>query len=130
MTQKMNNHGGPRPGAGRPKGSGRGRLVVTRSINLPPETWAEIDRLRGPLSRSKWIKKLVERLPQLRDLLAEEYARRQGVQSVSNFSALFGVGQAEDWDGFDKALEQWRKGKSDKKRRSALAGKEYIKNEN
>jgi hypothetical protein len=69
-----NTWGGPRPGAGRPKGSGKGRRVVTRSINLPPEVWAEIDRLRGPLSRSKWIKKLVEMLPQLKDLLAERSA--------------------------------------------------------
>jgi hypothetical protein len=60
MTQKKNNHGGPRPGAGRPKGSGKGRKVVTRSINLPPETWAEIDRLRGALSRSKWIQRIIE----------------------------------------------------------------------
>jgi hypothetical protein len=54
-----NTWGGPRPGAGRPKGSGKGRRVVTRSINLPPEVWAEIDRLRGPLSRSKWIAEMV-----------------------------------------------------------------------
>jgi hypothetical protein len=119
MKTKKNTWGGPRPGAGRPKGSGKGRRVVTRSINLPPEVWAEIDRLRGPLSRSKWIKKLVEMLPQLKDLLAEEHARLQGVQPVSNFSALFGAGKGEDWDGFDEALEQWRKGNADK-RRSAL----------
>jgi hypothetical protein len=54
-----NTWGGPRPGAGRPKGSGKGRKVVTRSINLPPETWAEIDRQRGALSRSKWIAETV-----------------------------------------------------------------------
>jgi hypothetical protein len=58
---KNKNHGGPRPGAGRPKGSGKGRRVVTRSINLPPETWAEIDRLRGPLSRSKWVRWVIGR---------------------------------------------------------------------
>jgi hypothetical protein len=52
-------------------------------------------------------------------LSAEEYARRQGVHPVSNFSALLGAGKAEDWDGFDEALEQWRKGNADK-RRSAL----------
>jgi hypothetical protein len=65
MKNKRHTWGGPRPGAGRPKGSGKGRRVVTRSINLPPEVWAEIDRLRGALSRSKWIKKLVEMFPQL-----------------------------------------------------------------
>jgi hypothetical protein len=115
MKTSKQTWGGPRPGAGRPKGSGKGRRVVTRSINLPPETWAEIDRLRGPLSRSKWIKKLIK----LGGLLAEEHARHQGVQPVSDFSALFGSGKAEDWDGFDEALDQWRKGNADKCR-SAL----------
>jgi hypothetical protein len=42
------------------------------------------------------------------------------VQPVSDFSALFGAGKAEDWDGFDEALGHWRKGDADK-RRSALA---------
>jgi hypothetical protein len=55
MKTKKNTWGGPRHGAGRPKGSGKGRKVVTRSINLAPELWKEIDRLRGDLSRSKWI---------------------------------------------------------------------------
>jgi hypothetical protein len=115
MKAQKNTWGGPRPGAGRPKGSGKGRKVVTRSINLPPETWAEIDRLRGPLSRSKWIKKLIK----LGGLLAEEHARLQGVQPVIDFSALFGAGKGEDWEGFDEALKQWRQGNADK-RRSAL----------
>jgi hypothetical protein len=67
--------GGPRPGAGCPKVSGKGRRVLTRSISLPPETWAEIDRQRGALSRSEWIKELTK----LNGLLAEEYARHKGV---------------------------------------------------
>jgi hypothetical protein len=41
------------------------------------------------------------------NLSAAEYARRQGVQPVSDFSALCGAGAAEDWEGFDAALEQW-----------------------
>lgn len=31
----------------------------------------------------------------------------QGVQPV-DFSALFGAGQAEDWEGFEEAVELWR----------------------
>jgi hypothetical protein len=42
------------------------------------------------------------------NLPAAEYARRQGVQPLSDFSALFGAGRAEDWEGFDEALERWR----------------------
>jgi hypothetical protein len=42
------------------------------------------------------------------NLPAAEYARRQGVQPVSDFSVLFGAGQAEDWEGFDEAVERWR----------------------
>jgi hypothetical protein len=57
MTKSKHTRGGSRKGAGRPKGSGNGRKVVTRSINLAPELWKEIDRLRGDLSRSKWITK-------------------------------------------------------------------------
>jgi hypothetical protein len=52
--------------------------------------------------RAEWSYDYWENLP------AEEYARRQGVQPVSDFSVLFGAGQAEDWEGFDHALEQWR----------------------
>jgi hypothetical protein len=59
MKNKRHTRGGAHKGAKRPKGSGKGRRVVTRSIGLPPETWAEIDRLRGALSRSKWIAETV-----------------------------------------------------------------------
>ena len=41
------------------------------------------------------------------NLPAAEYARRQGVQPVSDFSALFGAGRAEDWEGFEEAVELW-----------------------
>ena len=41
------------------------------------------------------------------NLPAAEYARRQGVQPVSDFSVLFGAGGAEDWEGFDEAVERW-----------------------
>jgi hypothetical protein len=56
MKTKKNTWGGARPGAGRPKG----RRVVTRSISLPPEMWAEIDVFRGPLSRSRWFRWVLE----------------------------------------------------------------------
>ncbi len=39
---------------------------------------------------------------------AQEYARRQGVQPVTNIATLYGPGEAEDWEGFDEALERWR----------------------
>jgi hypothetical protein len=48
------------------------------------------------------------------NLSALEYARRQGVQPLSNFAAIFGAGAAEDWDGFDEAVERWRAEKSGK----------------
>jgi hypothetical protein len=56
----MNEHGGKRKGAGRPKGSGKGRTVKTSSINLPPAVWERLDALRGQDSRSKWITKMIK----------------------------------------------------------------------
>jgi hypothetical protein len=38
---------------------------------------------------------------------AEEYARRQGVQPVTNIASLYGPGEPQDWEGFDEALERW-----------------------
>ena len=58
---KSNNHGGARPGAGRPKGSGPGKKVKTGSICLRPDTWNKLDGLRGLVSRSKFIADLIER---------------------------------------------------------------------
>ena len=52
-------HGGKRAGAGRPKGSGKGRTVKTSSINLPPAVWEKLDAIRGDLSRSKWIDQVI-----------------------------------------------------------------------
>ena len=52
-------HGGKRQGAGRPKGSGKGRTVKTSSINLPPSVWEKLDELRGEQSRSKWIDQVI-----------------------------------------------------------------------
>ncbi len=54
-------HGGKRAGAGRPKGSGKGRTVKTSSINLPPAVWEKLDAIRGGLSRSKYIAEQIEK---------------------------------------------------------------------
>ncbi len=57
---------------------------------------------------AEWSYDFTENLP------AAEYARRQGVQPLVDFSALFGKGKAEDWDGFEERLEQWRAEQSSK----------------
>lgn len=54
-------HGGKRAGAGRPKGSGKGRTVKTSSINLPPAVWDKLDSIRGDLSRSKYIAETISK---------------------------------------------------------------------
>ena len=45
------------------------------------------------------------------NLSAEELARRQGVKAVTDPATLAWPFDAEDWEGFDEALEQWRHGK-------------------
>lgn len=55
MTPTPKAKGGKRPGAGRPKGSGAGKTVITRSVSMPPKTWAAIDERRGTESRGRWI---------------------------------------------------------------------------
>jgi hypothetical protein len=42
------------------------------------------------------------------NLSTEELARRQGVGPVTDLSALAWPDGAEDWEGFDEAVEQWR----------------------
>ena len=42
------------------------------------------------------------------NLSAEEYARRQGIQPLTNIASLYGPGEPEDWQGFDEALAAWR----------------------
>ena len=51
--------GGKRPGAGRPKGKGRGRVQQSRSLCLSAEDWDLFDALRGNLPRGKFIRKLL-----------------------------------------------------------------------
>jgi len=57
--KKNKSRGGARPGAGRKKGSGTGRKVVSKSISLPPDAWVEIDCRRGSLSRGRWLMRLL-----------------------------------------------------------------------
>jgi hypothetical protein len=47
--------GGWRPGSGRKKGSGKGRVSVTGSLSMPGEMWELLDKLRGNISRGKWL---------------------------------------------------------------------------
>ncbi len=59
MTKKPTTHGGRREGAGRPKGrktkNPKGKIAVSRSVSMHPESWDKLDRLRGALSRGKFI---------------------------------------------------------------------------
>ena len=60
---KPTTHGGPRKGAGRPRGAkgknAKGRTAVTRSVSMQPESWAKLDRQRGDQSRGKFIESLL-----------------------------------------------------------------------
>lgn len=64
MTSTKPTHGGPRKGAGRPKGkksaNAKGRTVITRSISMQPESWAKLDRQRGTMSRGKFIESMLQ----------------------------------------------------------------------
>ena len=52
-------HGGARKGAGRKAGSGEGPKTETRSISMPPELWAKLDRMTT--NRSKWIAERIKK---------------------------------------------------------------------
>lgn len=52
-------HGGLRKGAGRKKGSGRGRFAIIRSVSMSRESWDKLDRQRGTQSRGKFIAALL-----------------------------------------------------------------------
>jgi hypothetical protein len=51
----MKTHGGARKNAGRKKGSGKGRVVLSKTITMRPESWEKLDRARGRQSRGKYI---------------------------------------------------------------------------
>ncbi len=56
MSEGLNStHGGQRKGAGRKRGSAKGRTAVTRSVSMQPSSWQKLDRDRGTLSRGKYI---------------------------------------------------------------------------
>ena len=50
-----NKWGGKRVGAGRKKGSGKGRDKICKSISASESFWQKIDSVRGEKSRSKYI---------------------------------------------------------------------------
>jgi hypothetical protein len=52
-------HGGPRKGAGRKRGSGKGRFAIIRSVSMSRESWDKLDRQRGTQSRGKFIAALL-----------------------------------------------------------------------
>ncbi len=56
---KQSTHGGPRKGAGRPRGakgkSAKGRTAFTKSVSMPVEAWRKLDIERGTQSRGKFI---------------------------------------------------------------------------
>jgi hypothetical protein len=52
--------GGKRPGSGRKKGWGKGRVQQSRSICLSAEGWELFDRLSGKEPRGKFILKLLK----------------------------------------------------------------------
>jgi hypothetical protein len=56
---KKKSHGGKRPGAGRPKGSGQGRQITSRTISMGKESWDLLERLRGTLPRGRLIEDLL-----------------------------------------------------------------------
>jgi hypothetical protein len=55
MKQKPTTHGGPRKGAGRKAGSGKGRTYVSKTVAMSEKTWQKLDRQRGTMSRGKFI---------------------------------------------------------------------------
>jgi hypothetical protein len=54
--------GGWRPGSGRKKGSGKGRVSVTGSLSMPREMWERLDAMRGSISRGKWLASILQNL--------------------------------------------------------------------
>ena len=43
------------------------------------------------------------------NLSAEQYAERQGGRPIEQAESLYGAGDADDWEGFDEALEVHRR---------------------
>lgn len=51
--------GGKRVGAGRKKGSGTGRNVVSKSVSLTQEEWREIEKIKGSEGISEFFRKRI-----------------------------------------------------------------------
>ena len=47
--------GGRREGAGRPRGGGTGKTVLTRCVSMLPATWQVIDQMRDTSSRGVFL---------------------------------------------------------------------------
>jgi hypothetical protein len=58
---KSPNLGGkaPKMGAGRKKGSGKGRSAISRSISMSRQSWDKLDQARGGKPRGKFIAALL-----------------------------------------------------------------------
>ena len=63
----MNTHGGKRPGAGRPKGTGTGRKTTTRSVSMPTELWDRIEQARGDTPRGQFIAEILSKHRKLKN---------------------------------------------------------------
>jgi len=59
MNNVKTKHGGKRPGSGRKKGGGKGRLSISRSVSMTEEKWQRLDALRGRDSRGRFIASLI-----------------------------------------------------------------------
>jgi len=61
--KKPTTHGGPRKGAGRPKGkknaNAKGRTAISKSVSMPAEAWRKLDIERGTQSRGKFIESIL-----------------------------------------------------------------------
>ena len=57
--KKNPTHGGKRPGAGRPKGSGEGREITCKTISMGKKSWYLLERLRGTKPRGRFIEGLL-----------------------------------------------------------------------
>jgi hypothetical protein len=55
MKSAKHTWGGARKGAGRPKG----RKMVSGSICMPYHLWLQLDHIRGSLSRSEAVRRLI-----------------------------------------------------------------------
>jgi hypothetical protein len=73
-------------------GSGRGSVTVLRDEALTGPAFAHFEDTHDVWS----------------PLTAEQHAERQGTKATKSWDQLLGQGRAEDWDGFEDALERWR----------------------